>query len=307
MDAKNGKYGDLEIDGIVEKSMKIISKNCEKIFKSDDFLNLDEEILISILKSSEIDIDEISIFNGILRWAKNEQKKNQKLLSEILKNLILLIRLPLISSEDLIKIIKPTNLFPFDSYLEALESHVAPEDVKQIGIQFKSRGSNSTTFKWDIITGGNSTCFTLSNQDKTIKKISGGSTWNNAMVYGNKSFKSGKHYFELKLDSIASDKSGFAIGLSKDKNQKQKYSKDMVIGMSGYQYNLTGTNGSSNKLGDVIGVLVNFNQSIVSFYVNGKKLGVTGTLQSGQQYWPCVHLYYVNDQTTLSFPSTIPN
>eukprot|EP01080_Neovahlkampfia_damariscottae_P008381 gene8381-206_t len=306
MDGKNGKFGEVDVDGLVNKCVKVISKKCEEIFKSDDFLNLDSEVILSILKSSDIDIDELSIFNAIIKWGKNQQKKTNKELNEILKDLILQVRLPLISSEDLIKIVKPTKLVPFDSYLHALEYHVAPEDVKPIGIQFKARGSNSTKFKWDITTGGNQQCFTLSNSNLTVKKISGGSTWNNAMIYGNKPLKSGKHYYELKLDHTASDKSGFAIGLSKDKKLKQKYSKDMVIGMSGYQYNLSGTNGSSNKAGDVIGVLVDFGRSKVYFFINGKKCGSEGLLQSGTEYWPCVHLYYVNDQTTLSFPSTIP-
>jgi hypothetical protein len=308
MDGKNGKYGKLDVDGLVSKCVKIISEEPEKVLLSKDFLKLDEEIILSIIKSSQMDVDELVIFRALHEWGMNQQKLTSKDEKEILKKLIVHVRLPLISSESLIKIVKPTNLVPFDSYLEALEYHVAPEEVKAVGIQFKERSApvsaSAFRFKWEATTGGNPTFFQLSNKDTTVKKIGGGSTWNNAMIYGDKSIKSGKVYYEIVIDHIASDKSGFAIGLSKNKSLKQKYSLDMVIGMSGYQYNLTNKNGVTVNAKERVGVLVDFTKLKVWFFQNGKVCPSVGTLIAGQEYWPAVHLYYQNDQATVSFPTS---
>jgi hypothetical protein len=308
MNGKNGKYGPMDVDGLVSKCVKIISEEPEMVLLSPDFLKLDSDIILSIIKSSQMDVDELVIFKALHAWGKNQEKLTSKDEKEILKDLIVHVRLPLISSESLIKIVKPTNLVPFDSYLEALEYHVAPEEVKAVGIQFQERSSptvlNGFRFKWEATTGGNPTYFQLSNKDTTVKKIAGGSTWNNAMIYGDKSIKQGKVYYEMIIDNIASDKSGFAIGLSKNKSLKQKYSLDMVIGMSGYQYNLVGKNGVTVTAAQKVGVLVDFTKLKVWFFQNGKVCGSVGTLVIGQEYWPCVHLYYQNDQTTLSFPTS---
>lgn len=51
------------------------------------------------------------------------------------------IRLPLMSAEKLVQHIKPTNLFPLEQYMKAMEYHVSPKDVSTSGIWFTPRGS----------------------------------------------------------------------------------------------------------------------------------------------------------------------
>lgn len=119
------------------------------------------------------------------------------------------------------------------------------------------------------------------------------------MSYGNIGFSSGVNYYEVVIDSLNNDKSGFAIGI----NYKGKvtYSNDIVIGMSGYGYNTNKTTFSNFiKQGDVIGVELNFIKGICSFFQNGKLLDIFAQIYQGTTYYPCFHLYYVGDGLTVS-------
>jgi len=133
----------------------------------------------------------------------------------------------------------------------------------------------------------------------TVKKTGGSNTWTNCMNFGDKGFKKGKHYWEFKINTINSDKSGTVIGITPNKSGSS-YSSDIGVGMSGYNYNVSGSTISGNN-GDSIGVLLDFSASSVKFYKNGTYV-CTGNISSGTEYFPVIHIYYVNDSFTLNFP-----
>lgn len=223
-----------------------------------------------------------------------------------MKGLLPMIRFSTMDGKDLVKVVKPTGLIDEKLYLKILEMQTAPEGYAIVDPlpEPKPRGSSIFGLDWKL--WGNASLWQLSDGNKTIKKVGGGSTWANAGVFGSKKLTTGITYFEFKIKSINSDRSGTAVGLCTDPKQKKQYSQDLVIGLSGYQYNMTGTNTQSMNNGDRVGVLVHFPKKKVYFFYNGVQMAVTGNLNPKQAYWPCLHVYYVGDTFTLDFPNKKP-
>ena len=91
----------------------------------DDDLGINPEplplsVLITFLKSDELDVYELNLFLGVVRWC--EQQKNTLNHSDI-KSIFALIRYPLIRKADLIKKVHPTNMADLDLYRAALQYH----------------------------------------------------------------------------------------------------------------------------------------------------------------------------------------
>jgi hypothetical protein len=258
-----------------------------------------------LLSKEELDVDEAKLFQAVYRWGQNQKKVQNKPMNEILAKLLPLIRFQCMDAKDIVKIVKPTGLIDDKLYLRILEMATAPE-----GYEFrdplpdaKGRGSDKWTLDWK--TGGYPNLWTMSDGNRTIKKIGGGSSWTNAMIYGKK-LTSGTHYWEFKINSVNNDRSGTAVGLCKDPKNKSQYSADIVVGLSGYQYNLNGAQSTQMNNGDRIGVYLSFPKKKVYFFHNGVQMGVTGDLQPKQAYYPCIHIYYANDSFSLQFPTKKP-
>jgi hypothetical protein len=131
----------LECKNLQEFCVKKICVNPELIFKSDDFTNLSEEILINLLKRDELDMEEIKIWEYVIHWGihkcsnnlseknVNEWKKeNFDELWEIVKNLVELIRFNDIPSKSFFDVVKPYSLmFPREMYENLLWNYINPQ------------------------------------------------------------------------------------------------------------------------------------------------------------------------------------
>jgi hypothetical protein len=313
MDAKGGKFKSVDPEDLVKRCMTFINENTEAVFKSEDFANLDHEFILAMVKNDELALDEIDIFNGCVRWAKKQRKNPSDSVSNYLQEIKPFIRFSNIDGADLVHHVKPTGMIDDSYYLRILEKQTAPEDYLLDPLP-EEKGRGSSRFKFDINTGGFPTIWKLTNNGTTIEKVSAGGQWGNAQIYGTKKLNSGVHYWEVKINSINNDKSGTAFGLCKNPSLKSQYSSDMVIGLSGYQYNMQGSDYTQFNTNDVYGCYVDFNKGKVWFFHNGKQLGSYGTVSKGTNYWPCFHIYYTPDKFTVIFfsflnlfPVELPN
>lgn len=308
METKKGKFASFGSEDLQKRCIDFISKHTKGVCQSQDFVNLEKEFVMSLVKQEELELQEVDLFSAIVRWGKNKiQKENLKdELKDVIADFLPYIRYSTMEGKDLVHVVKPTDLINKDYYVKILELLTAPEgyEHKDPLPEVACRGIQN--FILDSKTSGNASLFTLSNKNLTIKKMSGGSTWSNAMIFGSVKLTKGVHYWEFKIDSVNNDRSGTAVGLCKNNKANNQYSTDMVVGLSGYQYNLSGSTSTSFNNGDRIGVYVSFPKKKVYFFYNGTKMSVEGDLQNGQAYWPVIHIYYVNDQFTLNFPKSKP-
>merc|ERR1739848_948271 len=88
-----------------------IRDNLKKLIKADRFFELRPARLLHLIQSEELKINEVSLFKGILRWAKAQIENNDedddvddiRLLQPYMKPLMPHIRFPLFSTFDFIQ------------------------------------------------------------------------------------------------------------------------------------------------------------------------------------------------------------
>lgn len=299
IEAQQGKYK-FNCDELISCCLKFIEKFATDVVQSDTFLEMQERVLLEMIQSDNLVIDELELFKGIIRWGLHKKKKTKKTLYETVSKLIPHIRLPLIDGKSLLRIVRPTNVVPFDLYLEALEFASAPDHVTPVGKKYKER--LSLGFNLEVLPKYKHD-FLITNNGKTIEKVTG-SEWENGKVFGDKKLTSGRHYWEIKIDIIDNDGSGTVFGITKDK-LKSSYASDIAVGMAGSCYHTNG-NGIVGKQGDVIGIFVDFNTLLVYFFRNGKNTNIVGKINNGMTYYPVIHIYYETNKFTVTYKNQIP-
>lgn len=305
LDAQDQKY-QFNCDELIASCMKYVSKNAEEILHLDVFLEFNESVLLEIVKNDELNVSELELFKSIIRWGLEQKKRTKRTLYELVARFIPYIRYPLIDGKDLLRIVRPCNVVPLDTYIEALEYQSTPGSIQSTEKRFQERDSN---IHFDLeVPKSYSTNFLI--KRLTMEKQGGGASWQSCQVYGSKKMSTGKFYWEIVIDNIQSnDQSGtvFGITMEKSKNAQTSYfSKDIAIGMSGSVYNCQGNNWGGANNGDVIGIYVNFQQLKIYFFKNGKYVHVCGDLKKGVAYYPVFHIYYQMNKFTVKFPSKIP-
>eukprot|EP01080_Neovahlkampfia_damariscottae_P011374 gene11374-4542_t len=128
--------------GIV--ALKQLQQLClEKIMivKTKTFTHFDEDAVVTICKNGELVIGESDLFDGVLKWGNYMTKFEKKSLEEVLKNILPLIRFPMMERQYLEKTVKPLNLVSKDELKEALEFQNNPDKFKKDKSEkFKPRG-----------------------------------------------------------------------------------------------------------------------------------------------------------------------
>jgi len=112
---------------LVEKCLRFLEDFATDVVESKTFLEFDEETLIKICQNSNLAIGETDLLNGVVRWGKAQ--KDSKL-QDVLKKILVYIRLPQIPEDDLKDIVKPLDLFSKDDIQEAIEFNTKPEKFK---------------------------------------------------------------------------------------------------------------------------------------------------------------------------------
>ena len=57
---------------------ELISDNPETYFKSDDFVDIEESTLVSILERDDLEVKEISIWDRVIQWGMGQSEEFEK-------------------------------------------------------------------------------------------------------------------------------------------------------------------------------------------------------------------------------------
>jgi len=113
--------------------MNFIRENTVDVFKSESFLKLSSERLEVILADDKLSIDETDLFDAVIKWGKAECKRkslpnNTVGLKSILKDILSLVRFPIMELTDIAITVGPSQLVPEErllvlyQYLSMIES-----------------------------------------------------------------------------------------------------------------------------------------------------------------------------------------
>ena len=112
---------------LYEKCLSLVKGDLD--IKSEAFLQLDTQILHSILKSDDIKVKEVDLFNAYVKWAdKQLEDKNMEINNANRKTIMTdlsLIRFPIMTAEEFTRIVSSVDVLTKKEILEILGSITA--------------------------------------------------------------------------------------------------------------------------------------------------------------------------------------
>jgi len=141
-----------------EKTIQFIEDNSVEVFKSKGFQEISEDTLVSILRSSRLNMDEMDLYRAVKEWATVNSALNQitmqtegepivvngRKVNEIAREAIKHIRLPLLTAEELTSIedeSKKDNFMPVALFAYAWKLHALKTSDKENIQSIRRRGT----------------------------------------------------------------------------------------------------------------------------------------------------------------------
>ncbi|KAL3093050.1 hypothetical protein niasHS_004439 [Heterodera schachtii] len=121
-----------ELENFAYHCLFYIDENANTLFKSEEFLQIDQKLLCEIFGSDELQIrEEISIWNAALRWADEKCRQNSIERSAgnrraVLGPALFKIRFPLIPNEEFSKKIVPSGVLSKDEVIAIYQFKALP-------------------------------------------------------------------------------------------------------------------------------------------------------------------------------------
>jgi len=272
------------IMGDEEFGLKFIEEHADDVFKNDAIAKLPADRFAIILKSPKLKVDEIDVYKALVKWgeAKVKEAKDKTDLKTVTKDLIKLVRFPLMKMSDFATFVAPSNLIDA-AQLVGLFSYLSVTDEKirallpDPGFETKEREGfrQSKQWTWNPLKKGSQ--ITMSNNNLTITKNSSG--WSGGTVFGTQEFKGGDQYWECRLTVDVSQMIGVAAPTAFTDSMLQSSPQAALL----YVYALYGGLGTKQELhgtsityavNDVVGIHLAWNANAktydMNYYKNGK-------------------------------------
>ncbi|CAG7820465.1 unnamed protein product, partial [Allacma fusca] len=99
------------LQNLMDQAGELLARNFEVLSKQPNFRDIDEETLMYLLKRHDLLLPELKLFNIILRWASDSMEENSSY-SDVLKNIIPLIRFPLMTAQEFATFVSSTQILP---------------------------------------------------------------------------------------------------------------------------------------------------------------------------------------------------
>jgi BTB/POZ domain-containing protein 9 len=105
-----------ELDALVNICYTFIDKNAYELLSHESFKYLYKDSLVQLLARDSFYVDEVQIFKAVHGWIECNSDLKPEEIKEVVSN----IRLPLISTIDLLEIVRPTGILDPDTLLDAI-------------------------------------------------------------------------------------------------------------------------------------------------------------------------------------------
>lgn len=110
------------IDSLKESCLDFIAKHSCDVFSTAPFAQLPVEVVTTLLARDDVHAWELDIFYAVQSWIAHDVSRKAHS-AELLKH----VRLPLISTEDLLSVVRDSNLVDDRRLLDAIGYHTCPQ------------------------------------------------------------------------------------------------------------------------------------------------------------------------------------
>ena len=160
-------------DQLLEHCLTHLYANANELVCSPSFSTVPAEVVLTLCKSSDLDIKEIDLFLALVEWHSH---KKSEVSEDVIKSIFQEVRYPLISKDDLYNKVRPTEVADSSLYTAALEYYLFPKKYDGPSIQITGRQSIIPKVAFTNLTP-NMVTMTESPKGTTFTKV-GKSAWN---------------------------------------------------------------------------------------------------------------------------------
>ncbi|XP_065581334.1 uncharacterized protein LOC136040871 [Artemia franciscana] len=140
----------------IEKCIGYIGENASECMKTEGFLNLPKDVLIRLISSDHLAIEEEEVWRAVLSWSKFQAKvtsppqawnrEERSRMEVFLKGVINHVRLLLIDSQVFAEEVEPTGLVPIEVSLERYRFAALPTKFRENPVESRLKPRTSTRF-----------------------------------------------------------------------------------------------------------------------------------------------------------------
>jgi len=122
-------------DDLVKKCEEFIALNCKAVLSGEGIVKAPKDTVSHILNLEDLRVSEIDLFQALTRWARTTKATPKEI-----QELRALLRIHLLSVEEIIRYVKPIGWYSAEEMVEVLEFLVAPDLIpKSKRLQFQPR------------------------------------------------------------------------------------------------------------------------------------------------------------------------
>jgi len=110
-----------QLQSLAQAALLFMDRNAAEVLTHESFLTLSDSAVQELITRDSFCADEIEMFKAVSRWAKSNPDGD---VGSVLQG----IRLSLINIQDLLKVVRPTDLMPPDILLDAIQSRTESKD-----------------------------------------------------------------------------------------------------------------------------------------------------------------------------------
>jgi len=110
------------LDSLAEAALVYMDRHAVEVLNHESFLSLSESSVRDLISRDSFCAEEIEVFRAVATWSKANPEVD---VTSVLKE----IRLSLVNIQDLLKVVRPTDLMPADILLDAIQSRTESKDT----------------------------------------------------------------------------------------------------------------------------------------------------------------------------------
>lgn len=291
-----------EAKELVSCVLKFVEQNTQAVILSKGFEMLSIETMILLLKQNNLTIDELELFEAVVRWAKAKAQQSNEDYKEYLKAVIEYIRFPIMKPIELRTVIEKQygDIVPTKLLLEAYQFQVLGNIQTPRTVQRKSKTQIAFNPKQK------SKWIALEEKDTVARSTRGLDSKPQTCLTNLVFNKRGKFYWEIEIIDTVSP-SDIMIGIVDPNNVSFGnffthtprgwgwYANTGAV----YHQSLASNYAESFGKGDIIGVLLDLDkEGSLSFFKNEKYMGIAFKNIQGP-VCPAVTIYHPSDKVRI--------